>query len=317
MLCESWEASAKQSCPRGLRQLFLQGVLLSLPPSLAPVRPALRASPTSLIRAFRSASRAIRRPIILSQENRPCRTFSSGFSRWEKPGAFAETTDFIPHRTMATMVTEFRQPQLARAEIAALLPPWTALQEKGGALGAPEPFSFGQWKIDAREIFLLTTLSFAFVNQKPIVPGHVLVVPRRVAQHFSDLSGDEVSDLWLAAQRVGHVMKFMHKTDALTFAIQDGQAAGQTVTHVHIHVVPRRAGDFQRNDEVYQQLETSDLSRAADQGSASTDEGAAKGAKAQPTTAGLDDKDRKPRTPEEMHAEAAEIVEFIRSSIPE
>ena len=32
---------------------------------------------------------------------------------------------------------------------------------------------------------------------------------------------------------------------------QDGRDAGQTVEHVHIHVIPRRAGDFQQNDEIY------------------------------------------------------------------
>ena len=42
---------------------------------------------------------------------------------------------------------------------------------------------------------------------------------------------------------------------ALTFAIQDGPAAGQTVPHVHVHVLPRRLGDFERNDQVYDELD--------------------------------------------------------------
>jgi diadenosine tetraphosphate (Ap4A) HIT family hydrolase len=36
---------------------------------------------------------------------------------------------------------------------------------------------------------------------------------------------------------------------------QDGPAAGQTVPHVHVHVLPRRAGDFARNDDVYDELD--------------------------------------------------------------
>jgi diadenosine tetraphosphate (Ap4A) HIT family hydrolase len=40
------------------------------------------------------------------------------------------------------------------------------------------------------------------------------------------------------------------QASSLTLAIQDGPAAGQTVPHVHIHVLPRRGGDFEKNDEV-------------------------------------------------------------------
>ena len=39
---------------------------------------------------------------------------------------------------------------------------------------------------------------------------------------------------------------------------QDGPEAGQTVPHVHVHVLPRRAGDFENNDEVYDAINTSD-----------------------------------------------------------
>ncbi|TVU27247.1 hypothetical protein EJB05_29844, partial [Eragrostis curvula] len=42
-----------------------------------------------------------------------------------------------------------------------------------------------------------------------------------------------------------------HEASSLTFAIQDGPQAGQTVPHVHIHVIPRRTGDFEKNDEIY------------------------------------------------------------------
>lgn len=42
---------------------------------------------------------------------------------------------------------------------------------------------------------------------------------------------------------------------ALVFSLQDGAMAGQTVPHVHIHVLPRRAGDFAKNDEVYDAIE--------------------------------------------------------------
>lgn len=57
----------------------------------------------------------------------------------------------------------------------------------------------------------------------------------------------------------------MRITVANYLGMQDGPAAGQTVPHVHVHVLPRRAGDFKENDEVYGAIEANeaDLERWA------------------------------------------------------
>lgn len=57
-------------------------------------------------------------------------------------------------------------------------------------------YKFGPWDVAADEVFYTSALSFAFVNLKPLVPGHVLVSPKRVAKRFADLSAEEVADLW-------------------------------------------------------------------------------------------------------------------------
>ena len=47
----------------------------------------------------------------------------------------------------------------------------------------------------------------------------------------------------------------MHfNTTALNFGLQDGRDAGQSVPHVHLHILPRKKGDFERNDEIYEKL---------------------------------------------------------------
>jgi bis(5'-adenosyl)-triphosphatase len=79
----------------------------------------------------------------------------------------------------------------------------------------------------------------------------VLFVPRRVVPRFVQLTPAEVADLWGLAQRCGHALEAHFGASAVTFAIQDGAAAGQTVPHVHIHLLPRTGGDFERNDEIY------------------------------------------------------------------
>ena len=46
--------------------------------------------------------------------------------------------------------------------------------------------------------------------------------------------------------------------EGCTISIQDGAAAGQTVPHVHVHVIPRRVGDFENNDDIYSEIEKHD-----------------------------------------------------------
>ncbi|GFO26228.1 Bis(5'-adenosyl)-triphosphatase [Plakobranchus ocellatus] len=85
-----------------------------------------------------------------------------------------------------------------------------------------------------------------------------LVVPLRPAVHMSDLTPAEVTDLFLTVQRVSSVVNQHFGTSSSTVAIQDGPDAGQTVKHVHVHILPRKPGDFEQNDDVYDHLQNHD-----------------------------------------------------------
>ena len=50
-------------------------------------------------------------------------------------------------------------------------------------------------------------------------------------------------------------MESHYKATGFNVAVQDGRSAGQSVPHVHIHILPRKEGDFERNDDVYDELE--------------------------------------------------------------
>lgn len=54
------------------------------------------------------------------------------------------------------------------------------------------------------------------------------------------------------------MLKSHYNTSSLTLVIQDGVHAGQSVPHVHIHLLPRREGDFQNNDDIYGEVERVD-----------------------------------------------------------
>ncbi|GIL98845.1 hypothetical protein Vretimale_4153 [Volvox reticuliferus] len=179
------------------------------------------------------------------------------------------------------------------------------------AMDKSDTYKFGPHTIPGSHVFALSDLSFGFVNLKPVVPGHVLVSTKRVVQRFTDLTTEEVSDLWLLAQHIGRVVEPQYGAQSLTLAIQDGAFAGQTVPHVHIHVLPRKAGDFPRNDEVYDAIDHKaiEYDKAA-KAAQSTDANSGPGEK-------LDlDKERRARTDGEMAEEATLLRALMKRRLP-
>ncbi|KAG9314176.1 diadenosine hydrolase [Chiua virens] len=114
-----------------------------------------------------------------------------------------------------------------------------------------------------KQVFYRTACSYAIVNLKPIVPGHVLVVPTRVVPRLTDLTTPELACLMSSIQSVGRVIEKAYEADSLTVACQDGKAAGQSVPHVHFHILPRKfKGDYfsEKMDDIYPALERSEAS---------------------------------------------------------
>lgn len=87
----------------------------------------------------------------------------------------------------------------------------------------------------------------AFMDIHPVSEGHVLVVPRRHAGHLGELSGAEQARLFQVASavRAAQVRAGLGREGA-NLLLNDGPAANQHVPHVHLHVVPREAGDTAR-----------------------------------------------------------------------
>jgi len=167
----------------------------------------------------------------------------------------------------------------------------------------------------SRQAFYRTKLTYAIVNLKPIVPGHVLVIPTRPVRRLADLDAAEISSLFASVQQIGRVLEREYGADGLTVACQDGEAAGQSVPHVHVHVLPRRfRGDqFERkNDDIYPTLEAAEAKLPGDL-AASSQPITQNLRTAQPLKVDADDA-RLPRTMEEMVKEAEWLTGFFEKS---
>ncbi|GES56915.1 HIT domain protein [Aspergillus terreus] len=171
------------------------------------------------------------------------------------------------------------------------------------------PIHFGPFLVTS-QVFYQTPLSFALVNLKPILPGHVLVSPRRVVPRVTDLTPTETTDLFLTVRRVARMIERVHGATSLNIAIQDGVDAGQSVPHVHTHIIPRRKADLDHRggtDAVYDMLdgEEGDLGRSYMQRDGEDEQRGSTSAQTRRTNfPAVDNEERKPRSMAEMEAEA-------------
>ncbi|KAK3307058.1 HIT-like domain-containing protein [Chaetomium strumarium] len=208
----------------------------------------------------------------------------------------------------------------------------------GNAPPAQEPIYFGPFDV-TNQVFLTTAHSFALVNLKPLLPGHVLVCPLAPHRRLTDLSLPELTDLFLAVQRVQRMLArhyFLPSSSStpdgttstsatptlpgpgdrglepepelgsFNLALQDGPEAGQTVPHVHVHVIPRIRGTTAKppstpSDAVYEQM-------AAEEGNVGGALWDRDLMRERPQPGGsfprVEDADRVARSMEEMEAEA-------------
>jgi histidine triad (HIT) family protein len=83
--------------------------------------------------------------------------------------------------------------------------------------------------------------TIAFLDARPLFPGHTLIVPRAHRATLRDVPGDELGPLFAGAQRVSLALERALDSDGTFVALND--RVSQSVPHVHVHVVPRRKGD--------------------------------------------------------------------------
>jgi histidine triad (HIT) family protein len=83
----------------------------------------------------------------------------------------------------------------------------------------------------------------AILDIRPFTRGHTLVIPKRHTVDLVDTPAETVAEMVTIGQRIARAARATELADATNIGINDGRAAFQTVSHIHLHVLPRRDGD--------------------------------------------------------------------------
>jgi bis(5'-adenosyl)-triphosphatase len=107
-------------------------------------------------------------------------------------------------------------------------------------------------------MFFETPNFMAIYNIAPILPGHSLVIPRVHRVSLMELSDHEMNDFFSTARMATRILMKAFQTEAFDMSIQEKPEAGQTIEHLHLHIVPRVKGDLPQPGEWYPLIHQSD-----------------------------------------------------------
>ncbi len=96
-----------------------------------------------------------------------------------------------------------------------------------------------------KELISETATAVAFLDSFPVNPGHTLIVPKRHVADYFELSIHEQRALWLLVNRCKTLIQKRFNPDGYNVGINVGEAAGQSIFHVHIHLITRYKGDVE------------------------------------------------------------------------
>jgi diadenosine tetraphosphate (Ap4A) HIT family hydrolase len=95
----------------------------------------------------------------------------------------------------------------------------------------------------SKEILIERPLAVARHDTYPVSKGHTLIIPRRHVASFFETTEEERREMLRLLDDARAALDRYHRPDGYNIGVNDGAAAGQTVMHLHIHLVPRYLGD--------------------------------------------------------------------------
>lgn len=87
--------------------------------------------------------------------------------------------------------------------------------------------------------------AFAIMDKFPVNEGHTLVIPKRHFQSFFEASEEEIKAIYSLLHEVKEMLDIQYEPQGCNIGVNDGYHAGQTVMHLHVHVIPRYRGDVE------------------------------------------------------------------------
>ena len=97
--------------------------------------------------------------------------------------------------------------------------------------------------IDYMKTWCENSDAVAILDEFPVSRGHTLVVPRRHVSNYFELTEKEQMNMWILVNKVKGFLDSFYEPDGYNVGINIGETAGQSVPHVHIHIIPRYKGD--------------------------------------------------------------------------
>ncbi|MBU6259150.1 MAG: HIT family protein [Burkholderiales bacterium] len=104
---------------------------------------------------------------------------------------------------------------------------------------APCPFC----SLPPGRVWLRNAAAIALRDAYPVSPGHSLIIPRRHVASFFDASAAEREAMLALLDEARQLLQAEFKPAGYNIGINDGAAAGQTIAHLHLHLIPRYDGD--------------------------------------------------------------------------
>lgn len=97
----------------------------------------------------------------------------------------------------------------------------------------------------------------AIYNVAPILPGHSLVIPKWHLESLMELTNTELCEMTIFSRDAVKILLETFGVGAFNWTIQEGEAAGQTVFHLHLHLIPRESDDLPQPGDWYPLLRKS------------------------------------------------------------
>lgn len=99
------------------------------------------------------------------------------------------------------------------------------------------------YPLEDDQIIVKSDNCVGFFDRFPVTKGHSLVIPRCPVESLYELDEDMQAEMWQTAAQAREILAEQFNPDGFNIGINDGYAAGQTMPHAHIHIIPRYAGD--------------------------------------------------------------------------